>query len=554
MKYKSLIITLLLLTGFNTAKSQLSDKELFDISKNLDIFNSLFKELNMFYVDSIDAQKAIQTAIKSMLEELDPYTVYYPEDKTEDLKFMTTGEYAGIGATITERNGSIMISEVYENMPAAVTGLQPGDELLEIDDESLKGKSSSYASEKLKGPAKTIVKIKYRRPGNKKDQVVKIERNRIHVNSVPYYTVFNNNIGYIYLSSFTESSDQELKQAFDELKRTGIESLILDVRDNGGGLLDDAVQIVNMFVPKGEVIVSTKGKFKQWDRTYRTVLSPIDIEIPLVVLVNGQSASSAEILAGALQDLDRAVLVGSRTYGKGLVQSTREVAYNGNLKVTISKYYIPSGRCIQAIDYSHRKPDGSIGIIPDSLTTTFYTSKGRPVKDGGGITPDFSEEEQPLPNIIYYLMMDYIFFDYATEWKNKHKTIGKAEDFSLSKADYESFKTFVKEKNFNYDRQSEKVLKSLKEIMEFEGYMESASKELDKLEEKLKPDLDRDLDKYKEQIAKQISLEILRRYYYQEGEIIQSLKNDKQLEKALEVLSDPALYNNTLRKDFQPAL
>jgi carboxyl-terminal processing protease len=435
-------------------------------------------------------------------------------------------------------------------MPAADNGLLAGDEIMEIDRENISGKSSNYVSDKLKGQANTIIKIKYQRPGENKPRTVEFERKQIHINSVTYYGTLQDSIGYIYLSTFTTQTTQEIKAALDDLKRNHqVKYLILDLRNNGGGLMDDAIQLVNMFVPKGKVVVSTKAKVKQWDRTYRTTQAPLDEQIPLAVLVNGHSASSSEIVAGALQDLDRAVLVGSRTFGKGLVQTPRDIAYNGNLKVTISKYYIPSGRCIQAIDYTHRKSDGSADIIPDSLTRVFYTSKGRPVKDGGGITPDFQVETERISNITGYLIMDYIIFDFATEWKNKHHTIPPIKDFVFTDNDYETFKEFVKNKNFDYDRQSEKALNTLKEVMEFEGYLNSASEELKALEEKIQPNLDRDLDKYKKEISEQISSEIIKRYYFQSGEIQQSLKNDNTLDEAISILINKKLYNNTLRID-----
>lgn len=543
------ILFLMLVANALTIKAQNPDNQNFEISKNLDIFNSLFKELNMFYVDSIDVKSSVQTGIDAMLKELDPYTVYYPEDKISDFKFLATGEYEGIGAGIADRDGKIIISDPYEGMPAALSGLQAGDEILEIDGTDIKKLSTTEASEKLKGLPGTKVKVKYLRPGAKKPTEVEIMRKRIQINPVTYYGTVKDKVGYIYLSGFTNESSAEVKKAFEDLKKNQqISSLIIDLRNNGGGLMDDAIQLVNMFVPKGKVVVSTKGKTKQWDRTYRTTQESIDEEIPLVLLVNNYSASSSEIVAGALQDMDRAVIIGSRTFGKGLVQSPREIAYNGSLKVTTSKYYIPSGRCIQAIDYTHRNSDGTAGVIPDSLTSVFETANGRQVRDGGGITPDIPVEDDKTPNIAYYLLSKYIVFDFATEWKMNNKSIGPVQDFVFTDQNYEKFKEFVKNKNFDYDRQSEKALKILKETMEFEGYLNSASDELTALEEKLKPDLDRDLDRYKRELSKLISYEIVKRYYYEKGEIIESLKNDKELDKAIETLSDREAYNKILQK------
>lgn len=539
---------LILLLGFVTShvNAQQTENEHFEASKQLDVFNALFKELDIFYVDTIDAETSIRQGIDYMLSKLDPYTVYYSEDEMNDFKFMTTGEYAGIGAVISQRDGKIIISDPYEGEPAVLAGLQAGDEILEIDGESVAGKTSTQVSDKLKGQPNTIVKIKFQSPGEKKSQTVDITRKRIQLDPVKYYGIVKDSIGYIYLSGFTDQSAAGVRSAFEDLKNSKhITSLVLDLRDNPGGLMNDAIQLVNMFVPKGELVLSTKGKVKQWDRMYRTTQEPVDSIMPLVVLVNRGSASASEIVAGALQDLDRAVIIGTRTFGKGLVQTSRDLPYNGSLKVTTSKYYIPSGRCIQAIDYSHRNPDGSVATVPDSLTSIFHTSSGREVKDGGGITPDFTIEEVKTPNIIYYLLSDYIIFDFATEYKHNHKKIAPVEDFSLTDEDYQQFKTFVKSKNFDYDRQSGKALSALKETMEFEGY-DVTSAEFTALEEKLKPDLDRDLELYKDDISKFLTEEILKRYYFQKGEILETLKNDTTLEKAIEVLSDKTLYNETL--------
>lgn len=532
---------------FTAGNIEAQDDNRFEVSKNLDVFNAIVKEVEMFYVDSLDVDKTVRRGIDAMLKGLDPYTEYYPEQEMDELKFVTTGEYGGIGAVITQREDGVYINEPYANMPAALAGLKAGDLLLAIDDVDVTKKTSSEVSELLKGVPNTKFKIKYQRPGEKKPGVVELTRKLVVVDQVPYYGVRNDSVGYIYLKSFTDKSAQEIRAAFEDMKKNHhIKSLILDLRNNGGGLLDGAIQTVNWFVPKGEVVLSTKGKIKQWDRTYRTSNEPLDTVIPIAVLVNNGSASAAEIVSGAFQDLDRAVLIGERTFGKGLVQSTRELPYNGNLKVTMSKYYIPSGRCIQAIDYAHKNPDGSVGRIPDSLTTVFNTAKGRLVRDGGGVSPDFAVEEAKVPTIMYYLMMDYIIFDFVTEWVQKHKTIPPVEEFVFTDADYNDFKEFVKKKDFKYDRQSGKILKDLKEVAEFEGYMDEASEEYKALEAKLTPNLDRDLARFEDQIRKMIASEIVKRYYFQRGEVIESLKDDKVLEKALEVLADPALYKKTL--------
>lgn len=540
------IVCLLILSGNVQIASAQNDNR-FEVSKQLDIFNALVKEVEMFYVDSLDVEKTLRRGVDAMLLGLDPYTEYYPEQDMGDLRMMTTGEYGGVGAYIRQRDEGVIIVEPFEGMPAALAGLQAGDRILAIDTVNTETESSDKVSELLKGLPNTKMKLKIQRPGEKKPQTVELTRKQIVVNQVIYYGVRNNDVGYIYLQGFTDKSTQEVKTAFNDLtKNHQIKSLILDLRNNLGGILESAVQIVNMFVPKGKEVVSTKGKVSQWDRIYRTSSEPIDTVMPIAVLINGSSASAAEIVSGALQDMDRAVLVGQRSFGKGLVQSTRELPYGGNLKVTISKYYIPSGRCIQQIDYSHRNPDGSVGNIPDSLTSVFYTSKGRPVRDGGGVTPDFVVQEPKMPTLMFYLLNDYVLFDYVTDYVQKHKKIESPENFEVTDADFEAFKAYAKEKNFSYDRQSEKYLKNLKEVAEFEGYMDSDSTLFKELEAKLTPDIERDFDRFKDEIKKMMGTEIVKRYYFQRGELIHTLRDDQVLEKALEVLGDPALIEETL--------
>jgi len=531
-----------------SAQAQLSEKTHFDISKYLDIYNAVFKELNMFYVDSIDVKKTIEDDIAFMLSRLDPYTEYFSEEDLPNFEEQTTGEYAGVGAVISQfKDGKIYVREPYEGMPAALAGLQAGDVLLEIDGISLDGKDSSFASDHLKGQPNTNVKIKFQRAGESKPREIVIARKRIQLNPVIYHGVLPGDIGYVYLSNFTTHSASSVIDAFDDLKTNhGIQSLIFDVRDNGGGSVQDCLEILNYFLPKGDTLLTMKGKFHQLDRTYSATQQPVAPDMPLAVLVNQSSASASEILSGALQDLDRAVIIGSRTFGKGLVQSPRQLPYNLSMKVTTAKYYIPSGRNIQAIDYSHRNDDESVSYIPDSLTSVFYTSKGRPVRDGGGITPDFVTDTKKLPTIIYYMENDNLFFDFVSSWRVKHPNIASPEQFVLSDKDYDDFKAFVQSKNFNYDRQSEKALKNLKDIMDFEGYLPSASAEFTALENKLKPDLNRDLDFYKNILSDRLAKEIMRQYYYAKGVIIYSLRNDNNLKKAIEVLSDKNLYTNTL--------
>ena len=541
------LFCLLLLAG-SILPGQAQKDNRFEVSKNLDIFNALVKEVEMFYVDSVDVEKTVRRGINAMLSGLDPYTVYYPEQDMDELKIMTTGEYGGIGSYIRERkDGGVYIIEPFEGMPAALAGLKAGDRILAIDTVDTSNKTSSEVSELLKGVPNTKMVLKIQRPNEKKPREVELVRKQILVDQVTYYGVRGDGVGYIYLKGFTDKSAQEVKNALEDLKKNHqIKSLILDLRNNGGGLLESATQIVGMFVPKGKEVVSTKGKVSQWDRTYRTSNEPIDTVMPMAVLINGNSASAAEIVSGALQDMDRAVLVGQRSYGKGLVQSTRELPYEGRLKVTMSKYYIPSGRCIQQMDYSHRKADGSVAAIPDSLTSVFYTSKGRPVRDGGGVRPEFEIEEEEMPTIMYYLVTDFVLVDFVTDWAQKHKTIPPVEEFTVSYEDFEAFKNYAKEKNFTYDRQSEKILKNLKEVAQLEGYTDRDSTIFTELEARLTPNLDRDFDLYKDQIKKLLASEIVKRYYFQKGELLESLKDDEVLDKAIEVLSNPELYSKTL--------
>lgn len=541
------LFCLLLLFG-SIMPGQAQKDNRFEVSKNLDIFNALVKEVEMFYVDSVDVEKTVRRGINSMLGSLDPYTEYYPEQEMDKLKMMTTGEYGGIGSYIRGRQeGGVYIIEPFEGMPAALAGLQAGDRILAIDTVDVTEKSSDEVSNLLKGVPNTKMVLKIQRPNEKKPREVELLRKQILVDQVTYYGVRGDGVGYIYLKGFTDKSAQEVKNAFEDLKKNHqIKSLILDLRNNGGGLLESATQIVSMFVPKGKEVVSTKGKISQWDRTYRTANEPLDTVMPMAVLINGNSASAAEIVSGSLQDMDRAVLVGQRSFGKGLVQSTRELPYNGSVKITMSKYYIPSGRCIQQMDYTHRKADGSVAAIPDSLTSVFYTSKGRPVRDGGGVRPEFEIEEEEMPTMMYYLATDFVLLDFVTNWAQKHKMIPPVEEFTVSDEDFEAFKNYAKEKNFTYDRQSEKVLKNLKEIAKFEGYMNSDSTIFNELEARLTPNLDRDFELYKDQIKKLMASEIIKRYYFQKGELLESLKDDKVLEKAIEVLGNQELYNKTL--------
>ena len=532
------------------------DDRNFQISKNLDIFNSIFKELDMFYVDTVNAEKMIQTGVEGMLSLTDPYTEYYPEEEVSSLKEMTTGKYGGIGAAIRYYEAKDRIAVVYptEGMPAAEAGVKAGDIILSVGGkEMVRGdmkpqEFSSKVSEALRGEPGTSFVLKVLRPLKNDSTVMefKITRKNIRTNPVPYYGMVKDSIGYLALSSFTENSAKDFKKAFIELKQKGAKSLIIDLRDNGGGSLSEAVDIVNLYVPKGQEIVVTKGKVRQAQGSYKTQNEPVDTQIPLAVLVNGATASASEIVSGSLQDLDRAVVIGSRTFGKGLVQTIRPLPYNGTLKVTTSKYYIPSGRCIQAIDYAKKNADGSVARTPDSLTTVFHTAAGREVRDGGGIRPDIEVKGDKIPNIVFYLMNDDLIFDYATQYCWDHPTLASVDDFKLTDADYEAFKKLVKSRNFTYDRQSEKMLKSLKEIAEFEGYMTEAAEEFKALEKKLNHNLDRDLDYFAKPIKEYISQEIVTRYFYQRGAAMERLKDDTDLEEAIKVLQNPVRYREIL--------
>ncbi|MDR0798579.1 MAG: S41 family peptidase [Dysgonamonadaceae bacterium] len=534
------MIALGIIVAFQVSEvnAQLSDSQRFEALKNLDIYNSVFKEMLLNYVDTLDSEKITQTNIASMLKRLDPYSEYIPEEDLSDYKFLTTGEYGGIGSVITSKKGRIIVVDPYEGMPAAKAGLRPGDEILSIDGVSVQEQTTSFASERLRGPANTSVKLQVLKVGESAPKEIVLQRQHIQIDPVIYYGVLQDRIGYICLSGFTTHSAQSVKAALTDLmKRSSIRALILDVRDNGGGLMEECLEILNFFVPKGELLLSLKGKVSSMDRTYRATQAAIAPDLPMAVLVNHNSASASEILAGAIQDLDRGVIVGTRTYGKGLVQSTFPIPYDGKLKITTAKYYIPSGRSIQAIDYARRDDDGRVSYIPDSLTSVFYTAKGRPVRDGGGILPDSIVEEPKLPNLIYYLEVNDLFFDFVVQWRTRHPKIASLSDFVVTDMTYNEFAEFVKSKDFTYDRQSEKAMKTLKEIMQLENYWDTASAEFQALENKLKPDLDRDLNLYKAEIAHYLGLQIMKQYYYAKGQQVFDLKRDPVVEKALEVLS-----------------
>lgn len=525
------------------------DDRNFLISKYLDVFHSVFRELDMMYVDTINVADAIESGIHAMLSELDPYTVYYPEEDDDDLKIMLTGKYAGVGAVIRyhQKHDRVVIVEPYEGMPALNAGLRAGDILLSIDGEDLKGLPVDEVSSRLRGEPGTTLTIRAKREGVADSIVeVKLSRANIAMPPVPYYTLFDDGIGYVILNSFTENCAREVRLALVELKNRGARGFILDLRGNGGGSMAEAIDITGLFVPKGTKVVSTKGKIPQASQVYTTRREPLDTDMPLVILVDGQSASSSEIVAGAIQDLDRGVIMGSRTYGKGLVQTVRELPYNASLKITTSKYYTPSGRCVQKIDYSKKRSGNTDTSKADSLTATYYTLSGRPVHERGGITPDVEITPERLPNLLYYLANSDVLLDFATDYTRRYSTIAPIEEFEVSDSLFLAFKERVKASDFTYDRQSEKAFKALKEVAEFEGYTIDAAAEFAALEKKLSHDIDRDFDIFRDDICQLLADELVTRYYHQRGSIIQAIKSDSTILRARTLLADDVAYKQIL--------
>lgn len=529
----------------------------FEVSKNLEIFNNLFKQLDLYYVDTLDADKLVKTATGSILNTLDPYTEYYPDDERDDLKQMLTGKYAGIGSLIhySKNEDRCIISEPFENMPAAEGGLKAGDVILSIAGKEFGPKGSQNTNEftesvsnALRGEPGTSFIVKIQRPGEDKPREIKLTRRAIKTPPISYYGMIAESTGYIYLSSFPEGAATDVRRAVIDLKQKGAKQLVLDLRNNGGGSMQEAIDLVNLFIGKGKTVVELKGKIKSANETYKTQREALDPDIPLAVLVNGNTASSSEITAGTLQDYDRAVVIGTRTYGKGLVQQTRPLPYDGVLKLTTSRYYIPSGRCIQAIDYSHRAANGAVNRIPDSLTNVFHTAAGRPVRDGGGIMPDSVVKVDSVANIVLYLnpgmITSDVLFNFVTEYTHRHATIDPPEKFDISDEEYENFKRYAKEHNFTYDRQSVKLLDNLKKVAKFEGY--DVAEDIKALEAKLTHNEDYDFEHWKPEIKKLLNNEIMLRYYYRRGLIRNSLNNDKTLDTALAVLNNPQEYRKML--------
>ena len=522
----------------------------FAIAKNLDIFYTLFREMNMIYVDETDPEKMIKTAIDAMLKKLDPYTVYIPESKMEDYKFMTTGQYGGIGAMIRKSGDYVVVAEPYQNSPADKAGLRAGDIIIKVDGKDVNGKTTQQMSDFLKGEPGSTFEMEIERKGEDSPRIVKIEREKIQIKSVPYYGLVKDSIGYFILTNFTQSAYPEVKSAVKDLVKQGAKSLIFDLRGNGGGLLIQSVNIVNLFVEKGNEVVSTKGRVSQWDKSYKTQVEADFPNIPLVVLVNSRSASASEIVSGSLQDLDRAVIIGTRTFGKGLVQTTRPLSYNAQLKVTTAKYYIPSGRCIQALDYSHRNDDGSVGKVPDSLMTEYKTKNNRSVYDGGGIVPDLDVNPETLSNIAYHLIRKNLIFDYATEYRIKHDSIIPAKDFYFTDDEYNAFKIWLNDKDLEYESVSALELEDLIETAKAENYYEHSKEIFDQLAAQLANDKEKDLKTFKSQIIKLIDQEIVTRYYYKNGSIENMMKRDSSVIKAIDILTHKQIYTQVLEGKY----
>lgn len=520
----------------------------FEVAKNVDIFITVLKELNAKYADEISVGDLTKTAIDAMLQKLDPYTVYYPESQIEDFKLLTTGQYGGIGALIQGKEGKVLISEPYEGYPAHVAGLRAGDIILKINNQPTEGKTSEDVSNILKGEPGTAITLEIKRVGVEKPMTFKIVRKEIKLPNIPYFGIIGSDVGYIKLDQFTENAGKEVKESFLKLKEQGMQSLILDLRNNGGGLLNEAVNIVNLFVDQNVTIVETKGKIKEQQNIYKTRTTPIDKQIPVVILINELSASASEIVAGALQDLDRGVIIGKKSFGKGLVQNIIPLSYNSSLKITVSKYYIPSGRCVQNIDYFGKDTLSFKKHIPDSLATAYKTKGGRIVYDKGGIEPDITTADTTASQILITLILNNLIFDFANDFRATHDTIAMPDKFVMTEELYQQFLDFLKDKNYEYTTETEILLKELKQSAIEENNFQTIENLYQEMEEKIKLDKSRDLIKYKDEISKFLTSEIITRYYYQKGRIIYTLKNDVDIETAKEVLLDKTKYNSILAK------
>lgn len=542
---KGLVITGLAVAGFVGIYATSARNNLFEVAKNLEIFATLYRDINMYYVDETQPGELMRVGIDAMLTSLDPYTTYITESRIEDYRFMTTGEYGGIGSLIRSIDGKVYISEPYEGFPAQKGGLKAGDLILAIDGKSVEGKNQEEISQLLKGQSGSTLTLTYERHGETHD--VTLKREEIKIPDVPYYGMLTDSIGYINLNSFTRTASAEVRKAFLELRdEKGMKALVFDLRGNGGGLLNEAVRITNFFVPKGQTVVQTKGKIPEWDRTHVAPDNPLDLEIPLVILVDGGSASASEIVAGAVQDLDRGVLIGNRTFGKGLVQETKDLKYNNKLKLTVAKYYIPSGRCIQKLDYSHRTADGDVEEVPDSLLKVFYTKAGRKVMDGRGLMPDIRIEEKEIPHVIMSLLSESLFFKYAGKYAAEHDTIPPPETFQLSDEEYKAFTEFLNTQNYSYTTDTETALESLISVAQKEKYYGLAESEFEELLDALHGKKNKDVEIFRDDIRLILENEIVSRYYYQEGRIRAALAEDESVLEAKAVLSDPARYAEIL--------
>ena len=539
-----------LLFSFRTAAD---NERYFEIAKNLDIFATTFREVNTYYVDEINPGKLVKTGIDAMLKSLDPYTNYIPEDDIEDFRTMTTGQYGGIGILTVKRNGKTVVQSAYEGYPAQKAGLLPGDEIISVNGVVIEKKSNSDISKLLKGQALSVVKLLVTRYGQDKPVEVAITRDKIQVENVPYVGMISPEVGYFQLASFTVDAGKEVRAAITKLKAQGAKKIVFDIRDNPGGLLNEAVNISNLFIDKGLDVVSTKGKVTEWNKTYKALDLPLDTQIPVAIITSNRSASASEIVSGVLQDYDRAVLVGERTFGKGLVQATRPLSYNSQLKVTTAKYYIPSGRCIQEIDYSHRADDGTLGKFPDSLRTAFKTTAGRTVYDGGGVAPDVEVADREIADITRVLLQKSYLFDYATRFKSEHASIVPAREFKLSDSEYQKFVVYLQGKNISYNTDSEKSLTDLSKRLKEEKHYDDVKTELETMRRKMVVNKANDLQRFKPEIKEILEQEIVSRYYYEKGRIEAGFDDDPNILAAVAVLNDPNRYAALLKPSGQAA-
>ncbi|GAC1374945.1 MAG: S41 family peptidase [Hymenobacter sp.] len=539
--------------GLASFRAASDNERYFEIAKNLDIFATLFKEVNTYYVDEITPAKLVKMGIDAMLRSLDPYTNYIPEDDIEDFRTMTTGQYGGIGASVVKRNGKTVVQSAYEGYPAQKAGLLPGDEILDINGVIVDKKSNADISKLLKGQANSVVKLMVTRYGQDKPVEINITRDKIQVDNVPYTGMISGDVGYFQLGGFTVDAGKEVRAAVTKLKEQGAKKIVFDIRDNPGGLLNEAVNISNLFIDKGLDVVSTKGKVTEWNKTYKALDQPLDTQIPVAIITSNRSASASEIVSGVLQDYDRAVLVGERTFGKGLVQATRPLSYNSQLKVTTAKYYIPSGRCIQEIDYAHRADDGTLGKFPDSLRTAFKTTAGRTVYDGGGVAPDVEVNDREIADITRILLQKSYLFDYATRYRAEHATIVPARQFKLTDAEYQKFVAYLQNKNISYSTDAEKALTDLGKKVKEEKHYDDVKLELEAIRRKVTVNKANDLQRFKPEIKELLEQEIVSRYYFEKGRTEAGFDDDPNIIAAVAVLNDPNRYAALLKPTGQAA-